>query len=87
MRYFPGVVFCLMAIAIFVYNLQFPDTPFNIPFLDDIGLSDGFSQRGERTWQLMGAIGVVLLVIPGVFSLIQPKPEPLIHDEPPEELR
>ena len=85
MRYFPGIVFCLMGIAIWIYNSQVATVPFNIPFLDDIGLAGGITERGERTWQIMLGIGVLLLLIAGVFSFLQPRPEPLLHDETKQE--
>ncbi len=85
MRYFPGVVLCLIAAGIFVYNMQSPGSAINIPMLADWADVSTRAERGALTWKLFGGLGGVALVL--AFALQMAKPgadKPVVEKSTPK---
>lgn len=75
MRYFPGVVLCLIAAGIFVYNSQSPGTSINLPMLADWADVSTRAERGALTWKLFAGLGAVALLLAFALQMARPADE------------
>ncbi len=81
MRYFPGVVLCLIAAGIFVYNMQSPGSAINIPMLADWADVSTRAERGALTWKLFAGFGGVALLLALALQMAKPGEEKPIREK------
>lgn len=75
MRFVPGLIFALMAIAVYGYNDTWPQHAINLPFLDVFLERGTRAARGQLTWQLIAGLSVVLLGFGVLTAVAKPRPE------------